>query len=212
MRMSEGRFWLNMIDDFERGNLTPYFGDTAGFSISTEQPRGRGGYSCKSVITSSTNTYHMIATTGLNANFPRGYKARCYVYMHNDFDLVNSNLGLIFGAQDANNNFIFRFNPASEYVRLIRRSGGSNTQLVTETVSRSSFVKGEWAFIEIAWATNGDITATYYRANGAIVESISANSTSHASNTGIGFFSNSNITGTASRRAYFDDYMLIRAL
>jgi hypothetical protein len=197
-----------VIDDFERGNITPYSGDTAGYQISTEVSR-RGLYSIKA-ISASTATDRIVATTGLDAYFPRGFCCNAFMYLHSNFNLMTSDAGFIFGGQDTDNNFVIRFNPSTNDWRIVRRQSATNTVIATKTVNRSVYPKDEWLKIEVKWYNNGDIAVALYQEDGTFINDIEANDNQFANNVGVGFYASSGSTTAAARRCYFDDILLAK--
>ena len=192
----------SVVDDFERGDLTPYNGDTTAFAVTSDQV-AQGTYALGSAGSGGdTDWKNVRSTAGLNTYVPHGSTFRVRVFLTSTGDSAI----LRFGIAGSDNWIGVGYNANEGGIQISEAVGGSWSQIGTGPLSPSA---GEWMDWEISWGVDADdaVSITCYDASGAEIGSGSATASDHRSDDGVGFEYTFQYGGTGP--VYFDDARLV---
>ena len=145
----------------------------------------------------------------LNNYVERGDTVRCWIRRD---DTTTPRAGVLFAVSsetgfDNLDCYMARPLPESgiEEFRIERFDDGDTTTIAASTLTPTDYPAGEWFEIDIEWASNNDINATFKGAGGDVIAS--ANDSTYSENVGVGFLSNTSTGDAGSLR--FDGYEII---
>lgn len=179
-----------IIDSFEDGDIAEYVNGTDNFQVVDEAnvtPAAIDG----TMLLEATSQGEINSTSGLDNYFSKGETAHVYVY--GDTLATDSMLSYTFfgSSSTALDGYALSLTDWSgENVRLIEYTDGSSNILDTANPSVSD---ATWYRLEITWddgslgGSDNDITVDVYDDTDTNIATVSANDSTHATNSGIGF-------------------------
>ena len=158
------------IDNFDDGDIAEYTENGGTWTVQTNTVesgthalKGEGGFG------------YLYSGTGLN-DYPRpGDTWEYYPRIENDIN-IQSLVG--FGiTSDRSDGYIINLRSDSSDFELIKRSGGNQTTLVSDTSVNYSL--DVYYRVEVSWGSSGDISVTLFDGSDNQMTSISATDTEH---------------------------------
>lgn len=155
-----------VVDSFEDGTLSEYDGATDAYVMNGDPPVGDGEFSLKNT---SGDTAIITSTDGL-PRYPQAGDTFAAAAARTE---TNGNLGVAFGAKDAENFYFARVYPegSGDRLQLYKRVDGEYTQLAETTLSVETGVL--YDFI-VDWGSFGDIDVELRDSDGTEVASVAA--------------------------------------
>jgi hypothetical protein len=137
-----------LIEDFEDGDVDEYVGETETVSVQTDV-----AFEGDNSLVSPPNT-EIVSTNGLDTYPERGdvFEAR-----HRIEEGSIARFG--FGTQDGSNTYLVEIDESSEVLRLVKREGGSRSELASES---ATIPVDEWLRSEVEWRDDGAITVELF--------------------------------------------------
>lgn len=198
---SSGSTDPNLIDSFERGDLSAYHGDTSSFAVTTD--RAVDGSHALVSTAGQSNWRNVRSTSGLDTYVPHGSTFRTNVWITdtNDCAIVR------FGVAGAGNWIGAGYNGNNGGIQISEAVSSNWTQLGQGGLSPPT---GEWLTFEIAWGVSAadavDISVS--DASGTTLGSASASAdSSHRGDDGVGLEYTFQYGGSGP--VYFDHLRLV---
>ena len=140
------------IDDFEDGGITEYTGDTSNFSVSSTDPvlSGSNALHSNDGDAGATITSSQLPTPSAGDTFAGYLQA----------DSGDGYPGMVFGYQDPDNFYAVEFGSGSNRLSIVKDGTGVPGDEIAGT--DVEIAVEQWYDVEVAWKTNGTITATIY--------------------------------------------------
>lgn len=184
-----------IIDDFERGDLSPYTDNSTGDGVAevVQSPVKQGSHALR--LYEGVDEVEIISMSGL-PNYPSQGDTFEYYYRYD-----NQAIGAFhFGVQSTSFNDKYAIRARGDKDEFVLFGGNDSER---KSVSLST---NEWYRIEVDWQTDGTITATLYDKTETQISQVSITDSTYSSG-GIAF---DGFTGTSSTDGwFFDDVKII---
>ena len=190
----------SVVDSFESGDISAYTGDIDAFGVTSD--RATDGSQSLVSTGGSSGWKSILSTSGLNTYIPHGSTFRVNVYLT---DTADSAI-MRFGVTDSSNWIGAGWNSNNNAIQISEAVSGSWSQIGQGNIAE---VAGEWMEWEIEWGVDSSdqVAITCYDSSGTEIGSGSATTSSHQSDSGVGFEYTFQYGGTGP--VYFDNLRLV---
>ena len=189
-----------VVDDFERGDLSPYSGEKSWFDIISSGPEEevyKGENALKA--TSNGGAYVITANEGLENNPVQGNSFEIWYYAG---ETGEPQQAFLWGVQDSDNWYGLEVNNDPPDDVLYLRKDGS---VLDSTGSGDVTPRDEWQRIKIEWKSDGTMIAELYNSNGNPQYTVTAKDEEYSAG-GIGFRSGASSGGSKS---WWDNFRIL---